>query len=222
VAISAAAVTTYCPWKPAYLSFLFLAMLPIVTRLFLAGDTAYQLLAVLGLLFTAVLEHAGRGLHDANRRTLLMGLRNQELNTHLAQEKRKLEALTDQLQSAHDQLKQLSLTDDLTGLWNRRFFHATIPDLIQQILGQRSGCKDGEAGELLFIMIDLDHFKEVNDLHGHGAGDQVLIQLGQLLRRICANDALVIRWGGARSSSSWPDTRATTITATWSIEFAPR
>lgn len=110
--------------------------------------------------------------------------------------------LTIRLQTALEQLRQLSLTDDLTGLWNRRFLHATIPEVVAQVTRayhvNHSGREETSAAKanLLFIMVDLDHFKRVNDTHGHAAGDQVLAQLSRLLMD-CARDMdTVIRWGG--------------------------
>lgn len=110
--------------------------------------------------------------------------------------------LANRLQKALEQLRQLSLTDDLTGLWNRRFLHATIPEVVAQVTRayhiNHAGREEPAAAKanLLFIMVDLDHFKSVNDTHGHAAGDQVLAQLSRLLVE-CARDMdTVIRWGG--------------------------
>lgn len=74
--------------------------------------------------------------------------------------------------------------DPLTGLGNRR--------RLQQAFAE---CP-GRAGPLFLIMIDLDHFKEINDSYGHDAGDAVLRDVGELLRRFCRKDDIAIRYGG--------------------------
>jgi diguanylate cyclase (GGDEF)-like protein len=71
------------------------------------------------------------------------------------------------------ELRRLSVTDDLTGLANRRAFRTTLSnELARSIRSARPVC---------LLMLDLDHFKRVNDTFGHGAGDEVLATMGQLL-----------------------------------------
>jgi diguanylate cyclase (GGDEF)-like protein len=53
-----------------------------------------------------------------------------------------------------------------------------------------------DDADLIFLMLDIDHFKAVNDAHGHAVGDQVLVQLGAVLRTTCRDSDVVIRWGG--------------------------
>jgi len=93
-----------------------------------------------------------------------------------------------QLEAAYATIEEASLTDPLTGLRNRRFLEQTIDaDLELAARGH---------GDLIVLMIDLDHFKSVNDTHGHAAGDAVLIQLAQLLMRTFRSSDHVVRWGG--------------------------
>ncbi|KAJ0339895.1 hypothetical protein COL154_014196, partial [Colletotrichum chrysophilum] len=109
-----------------------------------------------------------------------------------------LEALvahrTDELKQANDKLQQASVTDPLTGLKNRRYFMEMVED---DVAGMRRGVQDDLHGkDMLFLMLDLDNFKHVNDTHGHHAGDAVLSQLSALLTRTLRADDNVIRWGG--------------------------
>ncbi|MEN4798209.1 MULTISPECIES: diguanylate cyclase [Pantoea] len=80
-------------------------------------------------------------------------------------------------------LSDEAMTDPLTGLWNRRGF---------TLMADRSG--DGAAQ--CVIAIDIDHFKKINDCHGHDAGDAVLINLAGLLRQTCRAEDIVSRFGG--------------------------
>lgn len=86
-----------------------------------------------------------------------------------------------------DRLQKLSQMDSLTGLFNRR----TITEMIDLLLDTLDGSK-----QYAFIMIDLDHFKELNDTLGHLVGDQALIDIGQTLRQLLNEDDLLGRLGG--------------------------
>lgn len=87
----------------------------------------------------------------------------------------------------HEQ-EALSLTDALTGAMNRRGF--------DQQLEARTMHARTHSVPLCVVMIDIDHFKAVNDTHGHAAGDQVLRQLGALLRAELRADDVLARFGG--------------------------
>lgn len=85
-------------------------------------------------------------------------------------------------------LEELAVTDELTGLANRRAFDLLIP----QALGESR-----RAGEpLLAMMIDLDHFKSVNDGHGHAAGDALLRRVARVMQETLRASDLLFRWGG--------------------------
>ena len=85
-------------------------------------------------------------------------------------------------------LEQLAHSDELTGLHNRRAF------LSELRLSLANARRYGETGAVIFV--DLDHFKEINDVHGHAAGDAVLRQVSSLLRDLVRETDLVGRLGG--------------------------
>lgn len=112
---------------------------------------------------------------------------------------RKLEQLvrerTMALEEAYAKIEEASLTDPLTGLRNRRFLEQSIEaDLA---LSNRRH-QEGDSGEadLVFLLLDLDHFKSVNDTYGHAAGDAVLVQAASVLRGVMRSSDHVVRWGG--------------------------
>lgn len=103
-------------------------------------------------------------------------------------------ASEEQLRAALDHLKQengalahLVKLDDLTGLYNRREFERFVEGELA-----RAG---GSAG-LCVILADIDYFKEVNDQHGHHAGDEVLRQLAEVFREALCAGEFVCRYGG--------------------------
>ncbi len=95
---------------------------------------------------------------------------------------------TKELSDANRRLKELSLTDTLTGLPNRRHAMQRLASLWEESI--KSGAP------LLCMMIDADHFKEVNDNCGHDTGDIVLIELAKTLKDTFRTDDIVCRIGG--------------------------
>ena len=99
-----------------------------------------------------------------------------------------IEAATEELEEANRRLEKMAITDGLTQLYNR----AEIQRLIHEAL-------DKYKCEVSLIMLDIDNFKHINDTFGHAEGDNVLIELGKLLRGILADndaDGDAGRWGG--------------------------
>ena len=91
--------------------------------------------------------------------------------------------------------REMAMRDSLTGLHNRHFLAEFMEHETAQAL-RTWRPEDGRRLTLKLLIIDLDHFKRVNDEHGHEAGDAVLKQLGQLLRDIVRRPDVVVRWGG--------------------------
>lgn len=89
-------------------------------------------------------------------------------------------------------------TDGLTALWN----HVTFWELLRAAHEQHA--RNGSRYSVL--MLDLDHFKRVNDTHGHPAGDRILRQVAELLRARCRRSDVVARYGGEEFAILLPDT----------------
>lgn len=105
------------------------------------------------------------------------------------------------LELSNEALLAMSMNDPLTGLKNRRFVDVTLPQRAAQ--SQRAhrsslrGMVEPPANsKLLFAMLDLDFFKQVNDTFGHAAGDQVLLQTKDILEAHMRDVDIVARWGG--------------------------
>jgi diguanylate cyclase (GGDEF)-like protein len=89
------------------------------------------------------------------------------------------------LQTSNAQLQVASETDPLTGLANRRHFQQRM----------KEAAADGALQGSL-MLIDIDHFKRINDTHGHATGDAVLVEVAQRLRAALREEDLTVRWGG--------------------------
>ena len=101
---------------------------------------------------------------------------------------KKVEKRTLELQEINRHLKELTITDLLTNLPNRRFAMSQLTELWNESeINDRS---------LSCLMIDADNFKQVNDHYGHGAGDKVLIELSQELKKSLRSDDIICRLGG--------------------------
>lgn len=136
-------------------------------------------------------------LRDERGRPLLLGtIRDltpeRELAEGLRDLNRKLESQvaqrTAELQRANARLERLAATDQLTGLANRR--------QLDQALDEEMASWKRYGTPLSAIMLDIDHFKEVNDERGHPEGDRVLVWLAGLLRNRVRSTDLAGRWGG--------------------------
>ncbi|MBR9988532.1 MAG: GGDEF domain-containing protein [Gemmatimonadetes bacterium] len=94
----------------------------------------------------------------------------------------------DRLQRINRKLEQLSVTDGLTGLRNARYFHTRLDE--EQAESLRTGVPLGLA------ILDLDHFKRINDQHGHPAGDEVLIGAAHAIAAVTRQGETAARVGG--------------------------
>ena len=104
----------------------------------------------------------------------------------------------DRLRASYMQSLSMALTDQLTGLYNRNYLMTHLSGLMQRTVAS------GKA--LALAMIDVDTFKQVNDTHGHAAGDEVLAELAQRMTHYTRNFDTVARLGGEEFVVVMPDT----------------
>lgn len=111
---------------------------------------------------------------------------------------RELAEQNEKLRYANELLEVASVTDSLTGVRNRRFLLTTIDQDIaladRAMANQPNEARQDSA--FVFLLFDLDGFKEINDAYGHSAGDLVLFQIRDLLNQACRSSDTLIRWGG--------------------------
>lgn len=89
---------------------------------------------------------------------------------------------------AYEDTYQLATTDGLTGLFNHRYFQETLTISLQR--AQRYN------NELSLLLLDLDHFKKINDTHGHRAGDKVLKEVSARMKKTFRTTDIIARYGG--------------------------
>lgn len=138
-------------------------------------------------------------------------IRQSEKMTRLADSgQNKLMRLKNQLQAQNEQIKtqqkalleantkleEASLTDNLTGLRNRRFVENFLDKDVENLLRLYAQGPPQETRNLLFVALDIDFFKRVNDTYGHRAGDKVLQAFSKVLMANCRKGDIAARWGG--------------------------
>jgi two-component system, cell cycle response regulator len=131
-----------------------------------------------------------------------LGLTINRMAESILAEKRNLETTigdrTRALQEANARLEKTSVTDGLTGLFNHRYFHEVLEaELARSERHQRA---------FAVVMLDVDHFKSVNDSKGHPAGDELLRRIARLLSEVLRQTDVVARYGGEEFSAVLPET----------------
>ena len=117
------------------------------------------------------------------------------MHRHLQRWQRLLE-----LRKSQEQLQKMALTDPLTGLGNRATFDLSIKQAVAR--AQRSGIPCS------LLLVDLDHFKTINDTLGHPAGDRILQQVAAAIEASSRNADICCRYGGEEFAVILPDTKA--------------
>jgi diguanylate cyclase (GGDEF)-like protein len=120
-----------------------------------------------------------------NRELAVAAARLQDLNNVLEQ---LVAERTRELAAANERLEALAVTDEVTGLYNRRF--------LQQILQRKAEMIAEAPHPFSVIMVDIDHFKHYNDRNGHLAGDGVLRKVCEIMRRVIRGGDIIARYGG--------------------------
>jgi diguanylate cyclase (GGDEF)-like protein len=122
----------------------------------------------------------------------VLGNKIQEMANHLKYMYHNMEKLVDErtkeLKMAHKELKELANTDSLTGLYNRHYFNRFIET-------QEKAIRHNKNSFGIFI-IDIDKFKYINDFYGHNVGDEILVQVANILKNSTTNEDVVVRYGG--------------------------
>jgi diguanylate cyclase (GGDEF)-like protein len=93
-------------------------------------------------------------------------------------------AMEKQLRHYHE----LAMRDDLTGVWNRRYFHQFLSRVLPRAQRDRN--------QVTLLIFDIDDFKHYNDTYGHPAGDDILLNIGQLMQSLVRDHDVVARIGG--------------------------
>jgi len=206
VALAGAGTTVLAPLWRVMQIYLGLLLLPLAACFVYVGSDEGWCMAGLCVGVFALLLHAGSNARQAIRSILVLSEENRLLADESVSRQLELENLNTTLEDrVHErtvllelevktkekyakQLELLAQQDPLTGLLNRR----ALAERMDELLARAAGV--GMGVQVLFI--DLDRFKEVNDVQGHYVGDQILIEVARRLCGVLPEPSLVARWGG--------------------------
>lgn len=139
-------------------------------------------------------------LQIANAELSVLNLSYEEMNRALVEKTVQLELLTAELEKKNHQLELLANVDGLTQAYNHRYF--------QNFLDQEINRSQRHSRLLALVLIDIDHFKKLNDAFGHQAGDEVLRQFCEVCRGELREYDLFARYGGEEFALVLPETGA--------------
>lgn len=134
------------------------------------------------------LEERARELDDGKQEALMLMATAQEARQEIESAYARLSAQMEENQKLQLLLREQAIRDPLTSCYNRRYFDETIN---RELARARR-----ESYPVSLVMMDIDHFKQVNDTHGHQAGDAVLRAAGELFKNSVRSGDMVIRFGG--------------------------
>lgn len=127
------------------------------------------------------------GAYDYIPKLLLTGDTGDVLKKSIANTLEKV-SLESEIRHMHDKIQEMEIEDKLTGLYNRRHFQNVLKNEMERV--KRYG------HQLVLCMMDLDHFKKINDTYGHLGGDMVLIKIGAIMKKCFRETDVACRFGG--------------------------
>ncbi|WP_025855258.1 diguanylate cyclase [Pseudomonas sp. CHM02] len=184
VGMSVSAVSCYSAYRYMTLASMALVLLPCTVWLLFQPSSMQVGVAIAVLVFSTFVVSATRKLSDALEKAF---------------------RLTRQMERAHSISTRAAQTDELTGLMNRRAFFEHAQVLYEQCRHNRQ--------PLCALMMDMDHFKAINDTYGHQAGDQVLRQIGGVISASFRQADVYGRLGGEEFAVLLPNTSLDTARA---------
>lgn len=168
--IAAGGMSTLGILPGAYAAFVLTGILPFSARLFMQPGDTYALMGLMSLIYVIFLLSASRRIYRAYAESQCLRFEN--------------EAMTER----QNVLTTAAITDSLTGAYNRNMLNVALPSEIER--ARRYGTP------LAMILLDIDHFKQINDQYGHQVGDRTLVWVTERIATQLRDSDVLFRWGG--------------------------
>lgn len=142
-------------------------------------------------------------MFDSQRRKIAYQIKmKKRLEKEVKNRTEELRIKNEELEAAYEKLQDISQRDPLTGLFNRRYLYKILPHDLARVIRNSSLPEESlekrrlRGNDLVFLVVDVDHFKRINDTYGHSNGDTVLRQFSDALSEVSRKTDCIIRWGG--------------------------
>lgn len=168
--IAAGGMSTLGILPGAYAAFLVMAILPFSARLIMEAGDSYALMGMMSFIYIIFLLSASRRVYQAYVESQRLRYENEDMSER------------------QDVLTTAAITDSLTGAYNRNMLNVALPREIER--ARRYGTP------LAIILLDIDHFKRVNDKYGHQVGDRALVWVTERITSQLRDTDALFRWGG--------------------------
>lgn len=188
VAVLASQSIAYAGSTTAFVAGAVPLIVPTTVVLIATGDRFHVALGIGAMVYLGMMFAHNRELHHALVGNIRLRFEHAALADHLGELNLAGEEANRELRAVNTEVEALAHRDELTGALNRRALMSQLRAAAERI--------DREGGELCFVMIDLDHFKTVNDEHGHMAGDALLRGLAAKLAAQVRPSDMFARYGG--------------------------
>lgn len=161
------------------------------------GEKALEILSVFDIP-PGEMKPFSQIIQEANDELRRLNFSYEQIVLELKQAKQSAEQLAFNLKEANDKLRELAFRDDLTGLYNHRFF--------QEILEKEIHRSSRYQHPLSLLLLDIDYFKTINDTYGHPTGDRVLKEISLKMIELVRQNDIVARYGGEEFAIILPET----------------
>jgi len=159
------------------------------------GDAAVLVNIIFFFLIAAIVGYIVRVLREQQASTMRITSELETAYHQLSSSHEQLQSYTEIIEKMNKEMEQLAITDELTMLYNYRYFQIALDKEL----------KKNKAGSVSLLMLDVDHFKQFNELHGHLTGNKLLSEIGRIIRENVRDADTVFRYGGEEFAVIFPE-----------------
>lgn len=196
--VAVVGATAFSTFLVASQLFILCVLVPGIVLLIGTNMVFFHLLGLAGIAYGVIALWFSIVTSRTGLRAFALSYRNSELVSALQESNKELENKNDALHYALAKIEEVAAKDELTGCFNRRF--------LMEALRRELAISSRDYRPFTLLLIDVDHFKAINDTHGHLVGDRVLAELAHTLRLTMRSMDTLARFGGEEFACMLPET----------------